>query len=110
MLAIVLMGVACGTMTAAVAGEASRTQTRSLEEIVVTAKRDEAIRLQVERALHDNPYFYDGHVTVTIKNGVVTLSGLVFDDWDLRTAKRIAKRVPGVRRVIDDIEIKLGGE
>jgi len=38
------------------------------------------------------------------------MRGIVFDDWDLRTAKRIAKRIPGVKRVIDDLEIKLGGE
>jgi osmotically-inducible protein OsmY len=49
-------------------------------------------------------------VTVTIKDGAVTLSGMVFDDWDLRTARRIAKRIPGVKRVINDLEIKLGGE
>jgi osmotically-inducible protein OsmY len=30
--------------------------------------------------------------------------------WDLRAAMRIAKRMPGVKRVIDDFEIKLGGE
>jgi osmotically-inducible protein OsmY len=47
---------------------------------------------------------------VTIKNGVVTLHGMVFDDWDLRSAMRIAKRLPGVKRVVNDLEIKLGGE
>jgi osmotically-inducible protein OsmY len=36
--------------------------------------------------------------------------GIVFDDWDLRTARRIAKRIPGVKRVINDLEMKLGGE
>jgi hypothetical protein len=38
------------------------------------------------------------------------LHGIVFDDWDLRSAMRIAKRMPGVKREVNDLEIKLGGE
>jgi len=38
------------------------------------------------------------------------MRGIVFDEWDLRVAKRIAKRIPGVKRVINDLEIELGGE
>ena len=34
----------------------------------------------------------------------------VFDDWDLRAAMRIAKKMPGVKQVVNDLEIKLGGE
>jgi osmotically-inducible protein OsmY len=41
---------------------------------------------------------------------VVTLHGFIFDEWDLRVVKRIARKTPGVRRVIDDLEIELGGE
>jgi BON domain len=88
----------------------------SLEPIVVTAKRrivilpDEVLKEQVETVLHDDPYFYDEHVTVTIRNGVATLQGIVFDDWDLRDAIRLARKVPGVKRVVNDLEIKLGGE
>jgi osmotically-inducible protein OsmY len=43
-------------------------------------------------------------------NGVVTLRGMVFDEWDLRAALRISKKVSGVKRVINDLEINLGGE
>jgi osmotically-inducible protein OsmY len=87
-----------------------------LEEIVVTAKRrsdpvaDEKMSKQVEEALHSDAYFYDEHVTVTTKNGVVTLQGMVFDDWDLRSAVRISRKIPGVKRVVNDLEIKLGGD
>jgi hypothetical protein len=63
-----------------------------------------------ETALHSDPFFYDEHVSVTINNGVVTLHGIVFDDWDLRSAMRMARRMPGVKRVVNDLEIKLGGE
>jgi hypothetical protein len=87
-----------------------------LDTIVVTAKRradpvaDEQLRQQVEAALHSDLFFYDEHVTVTIHNGVATLQGIVFDDRDLRSALRIAKKIPGVKRVINDLEITLGGE
>lgn len=87
-----------------------------LEPIVVTAKRrsdpvaDEKMKKQVEEALHADPFFYDEHVTVTIENGIVTLHGMVFDDWDLRQAIRITKRAASVRRVISDLEIESGGD
>jgi len=86
-----------------------------LEEILVTAKRrpdpvaDEKLKNQVEEALHADAFFYDEHVTVTISNGIVTLLGIVFDDWDLRSAVRISRKIPGVKHVINDLEIKLGG-
>jgi osmotically-inducible protein OsmY len=84
--------------------------------MVVTAKRrpevvpDEELTKRVEAVLHDDPYFYDEYVTVTVKNGVATLQGIVFDEWDLRQAIRLAKRISGVKRVVNDLEIKLGGE
>lgn len=108
----VCIGGWLGGAGAMAADAESRKSERTLDSILVTARRlaDEEIKKQVEEALHTDPYFYDGHVTVTIKDGVVTLSGVVFDEWDLRTAKRIAKRIAGVRRVVDDLEIKLGGE
>jgi osmotically-inducible protein OsmY len=89
---------------------------KSLDTILVTAQRqadaeaDEKVRGQVESALHSDPFFNDEHVTVTIKDGVVTLQGIVFDEWDLRAVKRIARRIPGVKRVVNDLEVKLGGE
>jgi osmotically-inducible protein OsmY len=87
-----------------------------LDEILVTAKRrsdpvaDEKMKKQVEEALHSDAFFYDEHASVTINNGVITLQGVVFDDWDLRSAVRICRNIPGVKRVINDLEIKLGGD
>jgi hypothetical protein len=88
-----------------------------LEEIVVTAKKrpdpvaDEKLKNQVEEALHADAYFYGEHVTVTINNGIATLRGLVFDDWEMRSAVRISRKIPGVKRVVNDLEIQfeLGG-
>jgi hypothetical protein len=108
----VLTSGACSTR----AGDLTAPADSRLDAIVVTAKRradavaDETIKRQVEAALRSDPFFYDEHVTVTINNGVVTLQGIVFDDWDLRSALRIGRKVPGVKRVVNDLEIKLGGE
>jgi osmotically-inducible protein OsmY len=85
-----------------------------LNTVVVTGKRlslpDSELKEQVETAMRNDPFAPDQHVTVTIKDGVITLHGFVFDEWDLRVVKRIARRTPGVKRVIDDLEIELGGE
>jgi hypothetical protein len=86
----------------------------TIDQIVVTARKrpdpvaEEKMREQVQTALHSDPFFYDEHVTVTIKNGVITLHGIVFDYSDLQNAIRIAKRVPGVKRVYTDLEIVVG--
>jgi BON domain len=85
-----------------------------LDPIVVTAKRrpepvaDEVLTKRVEAAMHANAYFNDEHVTVYIKNGVVTLEGVVYDDWDVRTAMRIARKIAGVRRVVSDFYVPDG--
>ncbi|MGO9935037.1 MAG: BON domain-containing protein [Steroidobacteraceae bacterium] len=111
--AVTLLGLACSA-TPIFAAEAVPAPDSNLKTIVVVGKRpappDSEVKEQVEAALRSDPFFPDEHVTVTIKDGVVTLHGIVFDEWDLRVAKRIAKRIPGVKRVINDLEIKLGGE
>jgi osmotically-inducible protein OsmY len=99
------------------ADQAAAPANTRLEEIVVTAKRrpdpvaDEKKKQQVEEALHADAFFYGEHVTVTVNDGIVTLRGLVFDGGDMRSALRIARRIPGVKRVVNDLEIQfeLGG-
>jgi len=70
---------------------------------------DEDLRKRVEAALHSDPYFYDAHVTVSVKKGDVLLSGLVSSDWDLLDAMRIARKAAGNRRVSENLSIELGG-
>jgi len=85
---------------------------RPLPTIVVSAQRlaDEELRKQVESALRSHPTLMSDHLDVSIKDGVVTLTGMVFDEWDLRIARLAAKRIPGVKRVVNDMEIEQGGE
>jgi osmotically-inducible protein OsmY len=96
------------------AGNATAGSAVTLDPIVVTAKRtriivpDEVLKDHIETALHDDPNFLDSHVEITVKNGVAYLEGIVFDDWDAAHAKRIARRIPGVRRVVCDFYIPDG--
>lgn len=70
---------------------------------------DADLRDSVQFALHTDPYFYDSHVEVSVNHGVVYLRGLVFSDWDLRDAVRIASKAAGDRRVINNLTIVQGG-
>jgi osmotically-inducible protein OsmY len=70
---------------------------------------DADLRDSVQYALHADPYFYDGHVEVSVDHGVVHLRGLVFSDWDLRDAMRIAGKAAGDRRVVNNLTIVQGG-
>ncbi len=107
--------LACAPTVAHLAPSPASTDAE-LKEIVVNAKRraqavaDVELKRQVEVALASDAYFYSEHVPVTIAHGIATLHGLIFDDWDMRNAIRISRRIPGVRKVINDLEIKQGGE
>ena len=93
------------------AGDAAAPAPSAVNTIVVTGKKtpapvaDEVLKNKVETVLHSDPYFYDANITVTVKNGVVHLEGVVFDDWDLRTARRLSKKVGGVRSVVSELQI-----
>jgi osmotically-inducible protein OsmY len=67
---------------------------------------DEALRQRVQSALHADPYFYDRHVTVSVKNGHVTLKGFVFSAWDLTNALKIARDASGGAPVEDHLTIQ----
>lgn len=112
----VLLGLVVGRMALALSPDVPdpvHAQTAEpLESVVVTGKRlpervpDLELAQRIEGALHDDPYLDDGHITITVKNGVATLQGMVWDDWDLRRAIRLARRIPGVKRIVDEIEIR----
>lgn len=85
----------------------------ALDPIIVTGRRmstDELVTNEVATALSSNPLVLSEHITVTAKNGVVTLRGIALDYWDVQMIKRISRRVAGVRRVVDDIDVRIGGD
>jgi osmotically-inducible protein OsmY len=67
------------------------------------------LQKRVAAALHANPYLDDEHINVSVERGVVILRGRVFDDWDLRTALRTARRATGHSPVVDSLSIEQGG-
>jgi hypothetical protein len=75
-------------------------------EVVVSAARqsDAAITARVSQALHDDPYIFSEHVTVTTENGIMTLAGRVSDLADLHQILRLARRIAGRGRVVNEIE------
>jgi len=86
----------------------------AMESIVVTAgadsaaQRDAKLAQAAEAALRDDPYIFADHVTVTVKDGVVSLHGMMFELWDLQLARRRLRRLPGIKAVDDDIELNAG--
>jgi osmotically-inducible protein OsmY len=101
---VVAFGVPCAALSAP---SSNATSGEELREIVVTAKRsDEAIAAKVETALKQNPYIFSDHVTVTAKNGVVTVAGVVNDVNDLLAILRVARRAAGKGRVVNEIEFQ----
>ena len=75
-------------------------------EIVVTAARpsDAALAAEVATALEQDPYIFSDHVTVTAENGVVRVGGLVRELSDLLAILRLARRIAGKRRVVNEIQ------
>jgi osmotically-inducible protein OsmY len=79
-----------------------------LQEIVIQAKRqalDEQVTQQVEKTLTSDPWIYAEHITVTTRNGVVRLDGLVGDTSERFRILRLCRKIPGARRVVDALEL-----
>ena len=94
------------------AAETSLPATGPLQTIVVNGQKlpqpvpDEVLTKQVKTALHDDPFFYDEHVNITVTNGIVHLEGFVLDYRDIKDVLRLIKRkFPHVKRVVNELEI-----
>jgi osmotically-inducible protein OsmY len=70
-------------------------------------KTDEQLRTDVISELQWNPRIKSRQIGVIVKDGAVTLTGMVETLADKRSADLAAKNVKGVRAVADDIEVKL---
>jgi BON domain len=77
-----------------------------LKEVVISATRqsDERVTRQVEETLANDPWIYAEHITVTTDHGVVRLQGLVQDTGEWLRVLRLSRRIPGARRVVDELE------
>ena len=64
------------------------------------------IRAEVANALHWNPAIPHGAVTTKVEGGLVTLHGVVDRAYQKSYAEAIARRVPGVTDVRNEIAIR----
>ena len=71
------------------------------------ADRETAER--VEAALSADKGLYARHILVRADNGVVRLTGYVWDASDFQTAVLIAEGVEGVTGVVNDLELNRNG-
>ena len=71
---------------------------------------DDAMANRVDQALAADEELYSRHITVRADDGVIRLSGFVWDPPDLVEAERIAESVPGVTRVENALELQRNGQ
>src|SRR3989304_2626421 len=67
------------------------------------------LKRDVEDELDWEPRVNAAHVGVSVKDGIVTLSGHVPSFAEKYAAERTAKRVYGVKAVADELDVKLPG-
>ncbi len=67
---------------------------------------DDAIYDQVRRRLANDPDVKGGTLGVEVKEGVVTLRGTVEKEKLKQKAEKLTKKVPGVKRVINELKIE----
>jgi len=66
---------------------------------------DDQIYDQVKRKLASDPVVKGGALEVNVKQGVVTLSGMVESEKQHAKAERLAKKVSGVKQVINELKV-----
>jgi osmotically-inducible protein OsmY len=70
---------------------------------------DRETAARVQAALNADKQLYANHITVRADNGVVRLSGYVWDPPDMTEAKMVAELVDGVSEVVNDLELQRNG-
>ena len=70
-------------------------------------RTDEDIRRDVEAELVWEPDIQSTDIAVKVKDGIVTLTGFVKSYSEKYQAERVAKRVLGVKAVVNDLVVKL---
>jgi osmotically-inducible protein OsmY len=76
--------------------------------VVIQTRRqaaDEQVTRQVQTTLTDDPWIYAEHITITTQNGVVRLEGFVADTGERFRIVRLCRKIPGVKRVVDALEM-----
>lgn len=78
---------------------------------MLSFRADAQIKKDVEEEVKWDPSIEDeGHIAVTVNDGVVTLTGFVKRYMDSYGAEKAATRVAGVKAVANDIQVTLPSE
>lgn len=72
---------------------------------VMYQKADERLKTQLEQKLSSHGVRPPCKVTVTVRNGVVTLAGTVQYDHQKRTIAHACRATNGVKHVIDNVQV-----
>jgi osmotically-inducible protein OsmY len=72
-------------------------------------KSDSELKRDVENELKWEPSVNEAHIGVTVKDGVVALTGHVPFYGEKYAAEKAAKRVYGVKAVADELDVKIPG-
>jgi CBS domain-containing protein len=72
-------------------------------EIAPLSEGDAAIREQVLAAFKDQPWAPVTAIDVTVRNGVVRLSGVITDERQRQALRVAAENIPGVKEVEDNV-------
>lgn len=67
---------------------------------------DDAIQDRFKAELKRHSYFKGDDISVKSTNGSVTLSGTVRTEFDKRQAEKLAKAIPNVQQVVNEIQVK----
>src|SRR5215469_11599106 len=70
---------------------------------------DKAMAERVEAALNADKGLFAKHITAHADNGVVRLTGFVWEAGDFQEAVETAQSVPGVTKVVNDLELNRNG-
>jgi osmotically-inducible protein OsmY len=70
---------------------------------------DKETAARVQAALDGDKQLYAKHIFVRVDEGVVHLSGYVWDPPDLQEAQQVAELVQGVTKVVNNLELQRNG-
>jgi osmotically-inducible protein OsmY len=73
------------------------------------AQADKVMAERVEAALNADRSLFAKHITAHADNGVVRLTGYIWEASDFEEANYIASNVPGVTKVVNDLELNRNG-
>jgi osmotically-inducible protein OsmY len=105
--AAVLLGALLGTASDCPAQYAAPKAEVRTQEVIISATRitDEQLTRQVQETLAEDPWIFADHITVTARGGVIRLEGIVGDTGELFRVLRLCRKIPGARRVVNELEM-----